>query len=155
MGELSEQFEQFINILKEFKEICDWRIIVSIAVGIVVFIVQIRWMNRRGELKDPKVEKAKALGHVVQAKREKYWNDDTPGDWNMSKYHATYSYEVNGKKYEYRYLEHEVPPTFINLYYINNPRKVVGDYKKKEYPGIFYFLPIIVTVALVVFLNKI
>ena len=50
-----------------------------------------------------------ALGHVVTAKRIKYWDDGvTPGETTTSQYHATYAYEVSGKHYQYKYLERAV-----------------------------------------------
>lgn len=35
---------------------------------------------------------------------------------------ASYTYSIDGKTYEYRFMERAVPPTTITLYYNDNPK---------------------------------
>lgn len=91
--------------------------VIGIAVTIVIFILEVRW-TRSHPPRGRRVEKAAALGHVVTAKRIKYWDDGvTPDEKTTSHYHATYAYEVSGKAYRCKYLERAVPPVQIKLYY--------------------------------------
>lgn len=47
-------------------------------------------------------------------------------------FHGTYSYEVDGKSYQYRYMSKVTPPYELTLYYISNPRKAFRDEVKTE-----------------------
>ena len=82
-----------------------------------------------------------ALGHVVTAKRIKYWDDGiTPDEKTTSQYHATYAYEISGKQYQYKYLERAVPPIQIQLYYLNNPgRAFRGKEKRSGFAQAFFY----------------
>ena len=82
-----------------------------------------------------------ALGHVVTAKRIKYWDDGvTPDEKTTSQYHATYAYEVSGKHYQYKYLERAVQPIQIQRYYLNNPgRAFRGKEKRSGFSQAFFF----------------
>ena len=104
----------------------------GIVVTIVAFVIEIRW-TRSHITSNKQVEKAINLGHVVEAKRVKFWDDGiTPDEQQTSWYHATYTYDISGKQYQYKYLERVYPPTIIKLYYINNPRKVFRGQKKQS-----------------------
>ena len=97
-----------------------------------------------------RVEKAMALGHVVTAKRIKYWDDGiTPDEKTTSQYHATYAYEVAGKQYQYKCLERAVPPVQIQLYYLDDPgRAFRGKEKRSGFAQVFFLLfPILVGAA--------
>ena len=103
-----------------------------------------------------RAEKAKALGHVVTAKRIKYWDDGvTPGEKTTSHYHATYAYEVAGKQYQYKYLERAVPPMQIQLYYLDDPgRAFRGKERRSGFAQVFFLLfPIAVGVAVMLLLG--
>lgn len=97
-----------------------------------------------------------ALGHVVTAKRLKYWDDGvTPDERTTSHYHATYTYEVAGKQYQYKYLERAVPPVQIQLYYLDDPgRAFRGKEKRSGSAQVFFLLfPIAVGVAVMLLLG--
>ena len=80
--------------------------VIGLAITVVLFILEVRW-SRAHPPRSRRAEKAKALGHVVTARRVKYWDDGvSPDEKTTSQYHATYAYEVAGKQYQYKYLEH-------------------------------------------------
>ena len=123
--------------------------VVGIAVTVILFILEVRWSHAHPP-RSRRVEKAVALGHVVTAKRIKYWDDGvTPDEKTTSHYHATYAYEVSGKQYQYKYLERAVPPVQIQLYYLNNPgRAFRGKEKRSGSAQVFFLLfPILVGAA--------
>lgn len=123
--------------------------VVGIAVTVILFILEVRW-SRAHPPHSRRVEKAMALGHVVTAKRIKYWDDGvTPDERTTSHYHATYAYEVFGKPYQYKYLERAVPPVQIQLYYLNDPgRAFRGKEKRSGFAQVFFLLlPILVGAA--------
>lgn len=102
------------------------------------------------------MEKATALGHVVTAKRIKYWDDGvTPDEKTTSHYHATYAYEVSGKQYQYKYLERAVPPLQIQLYYLDNPgRAFRAKEKRSGFARVLFLLfPIAAGVAVMLLLG--
>lgn len=70
----------------------------------------------------------------MKAKRIKSWDEDYTGYDVNSWSHGTYSYEVDGKSYQYRYMSKVTPPYELTLYYISNPRKAFRDeVKTKEH----------------------
>ncbi len=116
---------------------------------IAVFALEVKW-TRSHTPNDKKVEEALKLGHVIEAKRVHFWDDGvTPDERSTSWYHATYTYNVSGDQYQYKYLERVYPPMVIKLYYLNNPRKAFRSAKRRS--GIsqilFLMLPIVVGVG--------
>ena len=141
--------EELVKLLEQFwTEVFDVKAVCGIAVAILIFILEVRFMRKRKK-RDRRLEKAKQMGHVVQAKRTKAWDDDITGYSVDSWFHAAYSYEVNGRTYEYRYMGKKVPPLLINLYYIDNPaRAFTGEEKKERALSILLLLfPIVVGVV--------
>lgn len=100
---------EVIALMKEFgTSVLQPGAVAGIAVAVILFILEVRWSHAHPP-HSRRVEKAMALGHVVTAKRIKYWDDGvTPGETTTSQYHATYAYEVSGKHYQYKYLERAV-----------------------------------------------
>ena len=145
-------FKEFWTTVFDFKVFIG---IIAIIVGIAMFVILLRWIDEVESInKKKKTEKAIALGHVVMAERTKFWDDAEPGESPAtSRYHATYRYVVDGKKYEYRYLGAKYPKEEIQMYYIDNPRKAFCDYNVNNCPCIFYLLPIIIVVSIFIFLN--
>lgn len=129
--------------------------VVGIAVTVILFILEVRWSHAHPP-RSRRVEKAVALGHVVTAKRIKYWDDGvTPDETTTSHYHATYTYEVAGKQYQYKYLERAVPPVQIQLYYLDDPgRAFRGKEKRSGSAQVFFLLfPIAAGVAVMLLLG--
>ena len=123
--------------------------VIGLAITVVLFILEVRW-SRAHPPRSRRAEKAKALGHVVTARRVKYWDDGvSPDEKTTSQYHATYAYEVAGKQYQYKYLERAVPPVQIQLYYLDHPgRAFRGAEKRSPLLQIFLLLfPILVGAA--------
>lgn len=108
---------EVIALMEEFgTSVLQPSAVVGIAITVILFILEVRWSHAHPP-HSRRVEKAIALGHVVTAKRIKYWDDGvTPDERITSHYHATYAYEVAGKQYQYKYLERAVPPVQIQLY---------------------------------------
>ena len=123
--------------------------VVVIAVTVILFILEVRWSHAHPP-RSRRVEKAMALGHVVTAKRLKYWDDGVaPDEKTTSHYHAAYAYEVAGKQYQYKYLERAVPPVQIQLYYLDDPGRVFRSKEKRSgFAQVFFLLfPILVGAA--------
>ena len=128
---------EFVEMMREFAtSVFNFNAFIGIVVMIVVFVMEIKW-TRSHTQSNKQVEKAVHLGHVVEAKRVKFWDDGiTPDEQPTSWYHATYTYNISGKQYQYKYLEHAYPPMVIKLYYIDNPRKVFrGEKSRALYPN--------------------
>ncbi len=150
--------EELVELIEEFgTSVFRFSAFAGIVVMIVLFVIEVKW-TRSHTPRNKRVEKAIHLGHVVEAKRVKFWDDAiTPDQQPTSWYHATYAYEVSGKQYTYKYLEHEYPPMVIKLYYMNSPRKAFRGEKK---PGaiskiLFFILPIAVGIGVMYLLGGI
>ncbi len=133
MSESAGKYKEFFYMLKEFwTTVSDFNVficIIGIIVGFALLVILLRRISEKeSRNKKKKMDTAIALGHVVMAERIKFWDDATPGEPSASsRYHATYRYVVNGKAYEYRYLGPKYPKEEIQMYYIDNPRKVFFD----------------------------
>ena len=133
---------EVIALMEEFgTSVLQPSAVVGIAITVILFILEVRWSHAHPP-HSRRVEKAMALGHVVTAKRLKYWDDGvTPDERTTSHYHATYAYEVAGKQYQYKYLERAVPPVQIQLYYLDDPgRAFRGKEKRSGFAQVFSLL---------------
>ncbi len=149
MDEFTSLFEEFTSLLEEFfTSVFNFNVMCGVIAAIIVFIIEIKLMKKKTK-KNKKVEKAKSLGHIVKGKRIKYWADD-PHSVN-SWYHATYTYEVDGKEYKYKYMNKVVPPFDVTLYYINSPRKTFTAYEYKQNYSLilYYIIPIAVAIIVI------
>ena len=150
--------KELVELLEEFgTSVFNFSAFVAIVVMIVFFVIEVKWA-RSHTPSDKRVEKAIHLGHVVEAKRVKFWDDAiTPDEQPTSWYHATYTYEVSGKQYTYKYLEHEYPPMVIKLYYMNSPRKAFREKKKPSAISkiLFFIIPIAAGVGVLYLLGGI
>ena len=142
--------EEAIALFREFgTSVLRPGAVIGLAITVVLFILEVRW-SRAHPPRSRRAEKAKALGHVVTARRVKYWDDGvSPDEKTTSQYHATYAYEVSGKQYQYNYLERAVPPVQIQRYYLDHPdRAFRGAAKRSPLLQIFLLLfPILVGAA--------
>lgn len=147
---MGDTWMEFAALLEEFMtSVFQLPAFVGIVVMIVVFVLEVRWERAHPPV-SRRVEKAVALGHVVNAKRIKYWDDGlTAAEKTTSWYHAAYVYGVSGKQYEYKYMEREFPPMTIKLYYIHEPRKTFRAQSKRGALSrlLFLLLPIAAGVA--------
>ena len=99
--------EEIIALFGEFgTSVLQPGAVIGLAITVILFTLEVRW-SRAHPPRSRRAEKAKALDHVVTAGRVKYWDDGvSPDEKTTSQYHATYAYEVAGKQYQYKYLEH-------------------------------------------------
>ncbi len=90
--------EELVELIEEFgTSVFRFSAFAGIAVMIALFVIEVKW-TRSHTPSNKRVEKALHLGHVVEAKRVKFWDDAiTPDERTTSWYHATYAYEVSGK----------------------------------------------------------
>lgn len=142
---------EFLGLIEEFfTSVFNFNVFVGIIAAIVVLAIEIVYMNKHGK-SNKKVEKAKQLGNVVTAKRIKMWNDDITGTSVDSWVYATYVYEIRGRTYQYKYMDRQTAPITLELYYIDNPRKVfTGKEKKNAFISLlFYLVPIAVAVIII------
>ncbi|HIZ55036.1 MAG TPA: hypothetical protein H9671_02390 [Firmicutes bacterium] len=153
---MGDVISEFAALMEEFgTTVLQLNAVIGIAVMIVIFVLEVRW-TRSHPPHSRRMERASALGHVVTARRIKYWDDGiTPDEKTTSWYHATYAYEVSGKQYRYKYLERAVPPIQIKLYYLDNPgRAFRGKEKRSALSQIFLLLfPIAAGVAVMLLLG--
>lgn len=128
-----DAWREFAGLIEEFgTSVFNLGAFVGIIVAIAVFVVEVRW-TRTHPPRDRQVERARELGHVVEAKRVRFWDDAlTPDERTTSWYHAVYSYEVSGGQYEYKYMERAYPPATMKLYYIDNPRRAFHEKKGRS-----------------------
>lgn len=140
--------DEFVDLINEFfNSVFNINVFVGIVAAIFVLVLEIIYINKHSK-SNKKVEKAKQLGNVVIAKRIKMWNDDITGTSVDSWVYATYTYEVRGKSYQYKYMDRQTAPITLELYYIDNPRKVFTGKEKRNtiISLLFYLLPIAVAV---------
>lgn len=153
---MGDTLSEFTALMEEFgTSVLQPSAVIGIAVTVILFILEVRWSHAHPP-RSRRVEKAMALGHVVTAKRIKYWNDGITSDEKISShYHATYAYEVAGKPYQYKYLERAVPPVQIQLYYLDDPgRAFRGKEKRSGFAQVFFLLfPIAAGVAVMLLLG--
>ena len=88
---MGDTWMEFAALLEEFMtSVFQLPAFVGIVVMIVVFVLEVRWERAHPPV-SRRVEKAVALGHVVNAKRIKYWDDGlTAAEKTTSWYHAAY-----------------------------------------------------------------
>lgn len=155
--EIVDEYKEFFSMVKEFfTTVFNFNIVIAIAAGIVVMYIQVKWVWKQQELKEKKKQKAIEAGHVVIARRTKVWDDYLSRDGlESSDYHANYKYVVDGKEYKYSYMGKAYPEEEIQMYYYEDPRKIICEYKQKNYPCVFYLLPFIVMAVVGGILNQI
>lgn len=94
-------------------------------------------------IREKLLQKAKADGHIIEAKLHKTYDDrDKDGDWTGATV-GVYVYEYKGRKRKVRLSSHWGLSDTETLYYIKNPRKatVAGYLGVYEQPWIkMYFL---------------
>lgn len=129
--------EKLPELINNLMEILDVRVLGGLVVAIIVFVLEIR-LFKSYKRKNRRRERAVQLGHVVQAKRVRAWDDDTTGYSVDSWFHARYVYEVDGREYTYRYMRKATPPVTLTLYYLSNPKRTFTGEEKEP-----WFLPIV------------
>ena len=76
-------------------------------------------------IREKLLEKAKADGHIIEAKLQKTYDDrDKDGNWT-GKTVGVYVYEYKGRTRKTRLSSHWELSDTVNLYYIKNPKKAM------------------------------
>ena len=140
---MKEEIREFIELVDRFREEFQLTDFVGIFVGVLILSLELAFLKAHppGLKRNRKVERAKELGHVVKAHKKKEWT--YPED--LGKAHrinrALYEYEVDGKRYKYYFAEYDVDPQFLDLFWINNPRKAFPYLPRKRM--LIYYLIIL------------
>ncbi len=125
--------QEVIALLKDFYSPA---VIAALIAFVLMEIICIRLAKRLGNTPTKlarRVERAKANGHVLTAKRVKlqsflrYTEQDHPISYTT--YTADYEYSDGRRTRSYRYItslygDREMPPAVLTLYYDRNPAKV-------------------------------
>ena len=118
--------------------------------GVLAFIVilaidmAVLHAHPPGLKRNKMVEKANQLGHVVKAHKVKDYYGVRREDPYIN--NSLYEYEVDGKKYKYYFFEYATAPHFLDLYWINNPRKAFPDIPKQR-KGLSYLALLFPTIV--------
>ena len=76
-------------------------------------------------IREKLLEKAKADGHIIEAKLQKTYDErDKDGNWTGATV-GVYVYEYKGRKRKTRLSSHWELSNTVNLYYIKNPKKAM------------------------------
>ncbi len=155
MKEFIDTYKQLFEIMIENKEM-----VICVVVTIAVFVFEMVLVYK-GKLNfgrsTKKMEKAKAMNHVIKANRIRYSHDSASHRADSEAtglYEADYEYEINGRKKKYGYVDQHFPPMVLELYYIDNPNRV---FRQKEGVSglviILYIIPIAVLTLLILWLK--
>lgn len=135
-----------------------WGGVFAILIGGYIFTVplfskisyRLSWERKR--------DIAKSRNHVIKADLVKKFPSGEVGryDW-----HATYRYEFEGAVQQYHalFINPQVPPRCLHLYYLENPHKLFSfdEYHYENHKAIIllpvYFLPWILAAAAIVLLK--
>lgn len=135
-----------------------WGVVFAILIGGYIFTVplfskisyRLSWERKR--------DIAKSRNHVIKADLVKKFPSGEVGryDW-----HATYRYEFEGAVQQYHalFINPQVPPRCLHLYYLENPHKLFSfdEYHYENHKAIIllpvYFLPWILAAAAIVLLK--
>lgn len=148
-----EAFQEFIALFSGLNIKFSHVLVVGIAVGVFIFeLVLVKKGILRFETGTKRRDQAIAAGHVVKAKRIRYYDDKETGHETNSHYYAKYEYTVEGTPRIYRYYSRQFPPVMLTLYYVRNPRRVF-HYEKET--SLSLLLLYIIPVAIVVLVVKI
>ena len=133
-----------IDKLQSFYASVDLKIWITVIVWISTFVFELILVARQNNaaLREKKLTKLLANGHTIQAVRIKKWKDGLKSEVDNYE-HAIYTYEVDGRSYKYHYLERQIPPMQLTLWYKTNPAHaqwVEKKVKEKSIVGIIQLL---------------
>lgn len=117
------------DLLKELSAELDPALLLGIIAGFGVLVLEII-LTRMGRImsKGPKrLDRAKAMGHVLQGTLEDCWYETKSSESGGTRYvyHGKYGYYVNGVKYTKKMISyHGRPGPTVTLYYDDDPSKV-------------------------------
>ena len=98
----------------------------TVALYILEFIWFSKMLDKNKEVWNRKKEEAIAAGKTALASKKSQSYDRDSHDERV--YHATYVYEIGGKKYKYGCHFRSDPPHTLQVYYRNNPARAFSGY---------------------------
>ena len=97
---------------------------IGVLLFVIIYIAELVYLKKHPPAlkRNRRVEQAKELGHVVKAHkvRDLMTREERRDGYGL--FSALYEYEVDGKKYKYKYSGPIADPQFLDLFWINNPR---------------------------------
>ena len=117
-----------------------WAVVFAILIGGYAVAVPLYKKVSRGMSWKRKRDIAKSRDHVIRASLA----DKHPsGEVSRYDWHATYHYTIDGKERQYTaYFKHpSTPPLYLDLYYVNNPDKLLSceEYHYENHKGLLLF----------------
>lgn len=122
---ISEGFRELWEQMKFFGTV-DVRIYIGIAAAVGAMIFGFRLAKKRSMYMKNRLERAKAAGHVIEARKVK--SNIIERDKGFD-YRAKYAYTVGEKKKYYWVTSDSQAPQVISLYYDTDPNKVYSAYQ--------------------------
>ena len=131
---MKEEMREFKELVDRFRDEFQLTDFVGIFVGILILSLELAFLKAHppGLKRNKKVERAKELGHVVKAHkvRDLMTREERRDGYGL--FSALYEYEVDGKKYKYKYSGHIADPQFLDLFWINHPKKAFPYLPRKR-----------------------
>lgn len=120
------------EILNEFSNEIDYRLIIGAAAGIFIMIIEIILASKGfiGNKGKKRIERAREKGHVIEGHLVNSWYSTRTSEGGNVKYiyHGKYWYEINGKKKTKSVIFYDGPANnTIYFYYDNNPSKLYTE----------------------------
>lgn len=145
--------EEFIDLLRRFwVEVLhqDIRMVFTILCGLATFVISeycvIKFLKKYEKKPWKKAERAIEAGNTCKATRIRhYYDKEVDNNGKSSKWHATYEFEVAGKKYKHHFLSHAFPPTELDVYWNLTPRFSFSQYDRKPHYLSVCILPFVLT----------
>lgn len=126
--------DQLAQLVEKFKQEFLPGDFLGVLAFVVIYAIELAYLKAHppGLKQNKKVERAKELGHVVKAHkvRDLRTLEERTSEPGMA--HSVYEYEVDGNKYKYYFFGYATDPQFLDLFWINHPRKAFPYIPKKR-----------------------
>ena len=126
--------DQLAQLVEKFKQEFVPGDFLGVLAFVVIYAIELAYLKAHppGLKRNKKVERAKELGHVVKAHkvRDLMTREERRDGYGL--FSALYEYEVDGKKYKYKYSGHIADPQFLDLFWINHPKKAFPYLPRKR-----------------------
>lgn len=129
-----ENGEQLAQLIEKFKQEFVPGDFLGVLAFVIILVVEMAILKAHppGLKRNKKVERAKELGHVVKAHkvRDLRTLEERTSEPGFAR--SVYEYEVDGEKYKYYFVGYATDPQFLDLFWINHPRKAFPYIPKKR-----------------------
>ena len=133
------------EVLRRFTELFSVKVLILLAVFIISIISSIainrRLTTKKGDRNAKHSVKANLKSGSVYHYGEGKYGSAT------DKIGARYTYMVDGKAYEYSYMERQVPAAFLTLYYNDDPKHAWWDGERSWTKSIVQLLVVLMPFA--------